>query len=171
MNLSTTQRRYLLLGLGVVPGILNFIINSIIGWLMFHRMVAVPVWNMTSSAGPDTLGTCFFLPAVTCLIVTPIVRRHVRRATIEPVSAARALPGWLRHFHRPLAVRAVLLGLSCLVIVGGPVTAILLVGGLTEIAFAPFLWFKSAFAAVLGMVVTPLIGLLALADSLDQSNH
>ena len=155
--------------MGVIPGILNFIINSIIGWLLFHRMVAVPVWEMTSSAGPDTLGTCFFLPAVTCLIVTPIVRQHVRRGTVEPVTAA--LPGWLRQFHRPLAVRAVLLGLSCLLIVGGPVAAILLVVGLTEIAFAPFLWFKSIFAGVLGLIVTPLIGLLALAAPLDQSSH
>jgi len=171
IDLSPKQRHYLLLGLCAVPFALNFIINGITGWGMFHGTGSVPVWGLGSSAGPDTLGTCFFLPALTCLIVTPIVRRHVRIGTVEPIAEPRALPPWLRFFLRPLAVRAFVLGLSCLSIAGGLVAVILLGGGFTEIGIVPFLWFKASFAAVLGAMVTPVIGLLALADTTSHTSH
>ncbi|MFQ5665812.1 MAG: hypothetical protein ACE5I7_05200 [Candidatus Binatia bacterium] len=170
MNLSPDQRRYLLLGQCAVPFALNFVINGLIGWGMFRGVAPVPVWGMNSSAGPDTLGTCFFLPAITCLIVTGIVRRHTRRGTVAPLVAPASLPRWLRTFHRPLARRAFVLGATCLAVVGGAVAAVLLASGVSEVPHTPFLWFKAAFSAVLGGAVTPAIGLLALADPI-RSEH
>ncbi len=99
MELSRSQQQYLLIGHCVVPFVINFILNGLIGLAMFRGVSRVPVWGLQTSAGPDLLGTCFFLPAITCLIVTPIVHRHVRRAVVEPLPLSPGLLTWLARFQ------------------------------------------------------------------------
>ncbi|MFQ5515602.1 MAG: hypothetical protein ACE5FG_14395 [Myxococcota bacterium] len=166
--LSRAQARYLLIGHGLVPVVINFVLNGLIGWAMFRGAASVPLWAREPSVGGDTLGTCFFLPAITCLIVTPIVRLHTSRGVVAPLEGAGALPVWLRSFYRPLLRRAGRLGLAGLLI-AGPLAALgLLLPGGSSIELASFLWLKASFAALLGGLVTPLIGLLALADRAPQ---
>jgi hypothetical protein len=161
--LSPEQRRYLTIAQGLVPGVINVVIAAALGWLTFRSTTSIPVWAQSSSAGPDTLGTCFFLPAITCLIVTPLVRRHVRARTVEAL-APHALPRALERFHRPVPFRAPLLGLATLASVGVVAGLCFLALGIQEIPLGPFLVFKAAFAGLLAAAVTPAIGLLALAD-------
>jgi len=168
MKLSRSQQQYLLLGHCIVPCIINFILNGLIGLAMFRGVSMVPVWGLETSAGPDMLGTCFFLPAITCLIVTPTVRRHVRRSIVEPLPHSPGLPSWLARFQRPLRTRAALFGLTSLVLVGALVLVALGSVGLTELELTRFLWLKATFSAVLGAVITPFIGIVALADSASE---
>ena len=163
MKLSRSQQQYLLLGHCIVPCVINFILNGLIGLAMFRGVSMVPVWGLETSAGPDMLGTCFFLPAITCLIVTPIVRRHVRRSIVEPLPHSPGLPSWLARFQRPLRTRAALFGLTSLVLVVALGSV-----GLTELELTRFLWLKATFSAVLGAVITPFIGIVALADSASE---
>jgi hypothetical protein len=165
MKLSSNQRRYLLFGHCFIPFIINFFLNGIIGLVMFRGINPVPTWGMVSSAGPDLIGTCFFLPAITCLIVTPIVRRHIRRGAVERTSESECLPRWLRLFRHPLAIRAVLFGLGGLGLIGSLVTAALIAAAPTQFGLTPFVWLKASFSAVLGGAVTPIIGLVALAET------
>jgi hypothetical protein len=168
-SLSPEHRRYLIVGFCLIPTIINPLINGLIGWITFRGQTTVPLWALQPSIGADTLGTCFFLPAITCLIVTPIVRRHLRRGTIEPVDPSSAIPTWLRFARRPLVPRAAVLGAVSLASVG-PASAVLLsVAGIHELALAPFLGFKAAFSALLGAFVTPLIALLALGERPDAT--
>ncbi len=164
MRLSSGQRRYLLVGQCIIPFAINFVLNGIIGFLMFRDVNPVPTWGIESSAGPDLIGTCFFLPAITCLIVTPLVRRHVRSGMVERASRPEDLPSWLRPFRRPLATRCLLFGLIGLALVGGPVAGGLLSAAPAQFGLTFFLWSKASFSAVLGGVVTPIIGLVALAE-------
>jgi hypothetical protein len=164
MDLSSRQLQYLLVGHGCVPFAINFALNGATGWLMFRGVDPVPTWGIASSAGPDLIGTCFFLPAITSLIVTPIVRRHARSGLVRRVSEAD-LPSWMRSFHRALAIRAVLFGLACLVVVGTLLAGVLLLAGPAQLGLTPFLWLKASFSALLGALVTPVIALVALADA------
>lgn len=164
MTLSTPQRQYLLVGQCAVPIVINFVLNGVIGLLMFRGVNPVPTWGISSSAGPDLIGTCFFLPAITCLIVTPLVGRHLRSGMVEGVKPG-SLPAWLRPLRRPLAARAALFGLAGLVVFGGMVAACLLSIGPEQFGLAPFLWFKASFSAVLGGLVTPAIGIVALVEA------
>jgi hypothetical protein len=160
MGISSEQRSYLLVGHGVVAFAINFALNGAIGWLTFRGTDPVPTWSAQAAAGPDLVGTCLFLPAITCLIVTGIVRRHARTSLVSPL--AGPLPRPLAHFRRPLASRALLFGLAGLALVGAPLG---LVGWAPEtLALSPFLWSKASFSAVLGGLVTPLIALVALSD-------
>jgi hypothetical protein len=161
VDLSAAQRGYLLVGQVIVPAVINLVLNGAIGFATFRGTSQVPLLGSQSIVG-DTLGTCFFLPAITCLIVTPIVRGHVRKGTAEPLRGA--LPGWLGAFRRALVPRALALGLAGVGLAGSLALALFAVLGVESLAFGPFLGFKAVFAGVLGALVTPLIALLALAD-------
>ncbi len=160
MQLSSAQRRHLVVGQSIVPALINFVLNGAIGFAMFRSVAELPLFGDPSIVA-DTLGTCFFLPAITCLIVTPIVRGRVRKGVAQPLAA---LPGWLAPFHRSLLQRAFALGLATVALAGGLAVLALLALGVEALAFTPFLFFKAVFAGLLGGLVTPLIALLALAD-------
>ncbi|MGI9303491.1 MAG: hypothetical protein ACR2RB_12400 [Gammaproteobacteria bacterium] len=159
LRLSSSQRHYLLVKQSLGAGVMNFFINGLIAWTMFRGMDPIPMWQKGVALGPDSLATCALLPAITCLIVTPIVRRHVRAGKVESAE----LPGWLLPLRRPLAVRAFFFGVAGFVL-AGLVLAGLMAAGLTEFAVTPLVWVKALYTGVLGAVVTPLIALLALTD-------
>ena len=161
MQLSAEQRRFLWVGQSLVPFAINLVLNGAIGWAMFRGAESVPLWG-ASSIGGDTLGTSFFLPAITCLIVTPLVRGQVRRGAVP--AFAGGLASWLRPFQRPLGLRACALGLVCVPLAGGLAIVLLSVLGVGALDFAPFLGLKALYAGVLAALVTPVIALLALAD-------
>ncbi len=161
MNLSAEQRRFLWIGQSLVPFAINVVLNGAIGWAMFRGAETIPFWG-ESSIGADTLGTSFFLPAITCLIVTPLVRGQVRKGAAPALTGA--LAGWLRPFQRSLPVRAVAIGGVCVPLAGGLAIALLSALGVGALGFAPFLGWKALYAGVLAAVVTPAIALLALAD-------
>jgi hypothetical protein len=165
VNLSSSQRQYILIGHFVVPLAINFVLNGVIAFAMFRGLRAVPTWAVESSAGPDLIGTCFFLPAITCLIVTPIVRRHIRRGLVAPASWPESLPSSLRLFRRALPMRALLFGLVGLGVFGSLVAATLVIAGPASFGLTPFLWLKASFSAALGGLVTPIIGLVALTEA------
>ncbi len=162
--LSRSQLSYALVGFVLVPAMANFVINGLIGWAIFRNADVVPLWGLGPSVGPDLLGTCFFLPFITCFVVTPLTWRHIRRGTVEPLRELSAVPTWARGALRPVLRRAALLGLASLLVVGGVALASLSALGVSQVGLVPFLVFKVAFSVLLGLVVTPLIGLLALAD-------
>jgi hypothetical protein len=159
--MSPEHLRFLLLEQGIGAAVFNFLLNGGIAWALFRSLERVPLWGQQSIAG-DTIATCFFLPFFTALIVTPLVRRRVQRGSLPAL-------GWTRATHPPLGwlpsgtvKRGLVLGLACMLIVGP-----LSVWGLTrlevsELALWPFVGFKAAFAAVLALVVTPVISLWAM---------
>jgi hypothetical protein len=161
MQLSAEQRRFLWLDQAVVAFVINVLLNGAIGWAMFRGVATIPLWG-ASSIGGDTLGTSFFLPAITCLIVTPLVRGRVRKGAAPAFDGA--LAGWLRPFQRSLPLRAAALGLVCIPIAGGAGVALLSALGVSSLDFAPFLGWKALYAGVLAACVQPAIALLALAD-------
>ena len=159
--LSAEQRRFLWVAQSLVPFAINLVLNGVIGWAMFRGVETIPFWG-ESSIGADTLGTSFFLPAISCLIVTPLVRGQVRKGAAPAFTGA--LGGWIRPFQRPLGVRAVALGLVCVPLAGGLAIALLSTFGVGALGFPSFLGFKALYAGVLAAAVTPAIALLALAD-------
>ena len=161
MQLSSAQWLYLAIGQLAVPVLINVVLNGAIGFAIFRGASEVP-WLGTQSIVGDTLGTGFFLPAITCLIVTPLVRGHVRKGAAEPMRGT--LPRWLAAFPRALVPRALALGLAGVAVAGGLLLALSALLGVETLAFVPFLGFKAVFAGLLGGLVTPLIALLALAD-------
>jgi hypothetical protein len=157
------HRRFLLLEQGIGAGLFNVVLNAGIAWALFRHRDVVPLWGRESIAG-DTLGTCFFLPFFTALIVTPLVRRRVRRGGIDALPwtrDSRPLLAWL-----PAATlrRALVLGALTLAVIG-PLTVLgLHTLSVAQLDVGPFIAFKAGFAGLLALLVTPPISLCALAE-------
>ena len=159
--MSPRQRRYLLLEQGVGAGIVNFVLNAAIAWLMFRAATTVPMWGQ-QSVGGDTIATAFLLPFLTTLIVSRIVRGHVRRGHVTAFAwHGSRLGDWM---PAGLGRRGAVLGLLAVVTVGVPATALLAGMGVVEMSVGGFVAFKALFGAALATIVTPLIARAALED-------
>ncbi|HVN83806.1 MAG TPA: hypothetical protein VMW17_03080 [Candidatus Binatia bacterium] len=139
---------------------MNLAINAAIAYLTFRGARTVPLWGQQSIAG-DTIGTTFFLPLITCLIVTPLVGRQVRTGQV-PLFRGKS-PGFNWAPRRTLW-RGVLLGLISTLVVAPVALIILATCGVAHQGFWSFVLFKAAFAAALGVLVTPLIALWAITE-------
>lgn len=160
-TLSPAHRRFLAIEQGLVPGVFNLLLNAAIAWAMFRDRTTVPFWGLESIAA-DTIGTAFFLPCMTTLVVTLQVRRHCRRgriAAILPAPAASALvPS--RTFPRALVA-----GLAGIVVLGIPATLAMRALGMDELPLRSFVAVKATIAAAMALVVTPIVALVALSDA------
>ena len=123
MSLPPGVVRYLVVGQAIIPFFINVAVNVVLGVLAFAGSETVPTWAADKGAAADSIGTCFFLPFITCLIATPIVRRHVARGVVDPLSISE-LPGWMLLFRRRLLPRAFLFGVAGLLVLAGPVFGI-----------------------------------------------
>ncbi|MEZ6132795.1 MAG: hypothetical protein R3C59_29350 [Planctomycetaceae bacterium] len=167
MSLTSAQRRYLFLFQCVTPMVINVIVCAAFGVIDFRHLEFVPVRGQPPSVMADLLATSFLLPFLTCLIASVLVHRDVRRQAVEPVSfVTRSRPLWIRLLRRPLLLRALLMGLAGLLLVGSAVVVSLSFVSVPQIAVKQFLAGKLTFAALYGGTATPLIALLAMSDPL-----
>jgi hypothetical protein len=162
--MSPKHLRFLLLEQGVGAAVINFVLNGAIAFLLFRGLERVPLWGQQSIVG-DTIGTCFFLPFFTALIVTPLVRKRMRAGSVAALA-------WKRETHPPLGwlprstgKRGLALGAACALIIGPLSIWLLSRLGVADLAFWPFVGFKASFAAALALLVTPIIALWAIASS------
>jgi hypothetical protein len=160
---SAEQRRFLVLEQGLGAAAVNFAINALIAWSMFRGASSVPFWGERSIAA-DTIGTCFFLPFLTGLIVTPLARHRVRSGSLEAL-------GWTRESHRALAWlpggtarRAAAVGLASAAVAAPLALLALRALGVDELDPPRFVAFKASFAALLAAIVTPILSLWAIAE-------
>jgi hypothetical protein len=162
MALSERHRRFLLIEQGAVPTVFNFALNGAIAWALFRSAAAVPLWG-ESSVGVDLLATAFLLPFLTCLIVSAIVARHVRDGKVPPLPEAQ-LPhtGW---FERSSLQRGLALGAAGVVFGAMPLVWVLHLAEAQPLAVSAFVTFKAVWAALLALVVTPVVGWWALANA------
>jgi hypothetical protein len=162
MTLSRAHRRFLVLDQGVAPTIFNFVLNGTIAWLTFRSVRAVPLWGQSSIAA-DTLVTAFVLPVLTSFIVGALVERQVGRGHVPRLAASQVSSSpWVRWSRWQ---RGAALGIAAVVLAASPVVLFFTLAGPTELERWSFIWFKAAFAAGLGALVTPVIGWWALADA------
>ena len=153
--------RFLVLEQGIGSALFNLLLNAGIAWLLFRHLDVVPLWGQQSISG-DTLGTCFFLPFFTGLIVTALVRRRIRAGKLQRLEWTRASHPWLGWLPPGSTKRAAVLGLACVLVVG-PLTLLgLEFASISELSLRGFVIFKALFAAVLALLVTPVISLWAL---------
>ena len=165
--MSADHLRFLLLEQGIGSAVFNFLLNGGIAWLLFRGLDRVPLYGQQSIVG-DTVATCFFLPFLTALIVTPLVRRRVTAGTLAAL-------GWTRETHPALGwlpsrtgLRALVLGVATVLLIGPLSVWVLGRLEVIELPFWSFVAFKAAFAAGLALVVTPVISLWALTASVAR---
>ena len=143
--------------------VLNFFLNGASAWASFPPVATLPLWARGNCVAGATIGTSFFLPLTTCLLLTPFVRRALRRGSLPPI-AVGDLPRGIRSLPRGVVARGALVGLLCALTLGPAACGLLDAAGVTELGRAGDALFKAVYTALLGLLVTPLLGLRALGD-------
>lgn len=172
--LTPQQRKWFLLEQILVPALFNLGFNAALGWVTFRAHVPVPLsppptWlRGDPSIGGDVLGMLFFLPAFTCVIATPLIKRAARIGKIERLPITPSEHWLLRNLPRSMWWRAGYIGLVCVVLFGPASIGLLALLGLHDWALESAVWFKGAYAAVLAMLVQPPIAAYALTQD-DQA--
>lgn len=164
MKLPPGVLRYLLMAQTAIPILFNIAIPLTLGWLTFRTQPSVVTWALDKGAVADFIGTCYLLPAITCLIATPIVHSHAAKGIVSRVPAEH-IPRLLLFYRGGLIWRATKWGLTGLTLLSAPVFLAFKLLADETIPTVTFLVVKIAFAVVLGCVVTPLISLVALTDN------
>jgi hypothetical protein len=162
MELSERHRRFLWIEQGVVPGVFNLVLNAGIAWLLFRSLAEVPLWG-ESSVGIDLLATGFLLPFLTCVIVSSLVARGVRDGKVPPLPSAQ-LPH-SQWFRRSASARGAALGIAGVLFGALPIVWALSLGQAQPFPFGHFVLFKAVWAAMLALMVTPVVGWWALANA------
>lgn len=155
--------RTLLFGQAAFGLVLNFFLNGAVAWWTFPPVATLPLWARGNCVGGDTIGTSFFLPLVTCLILTTVVRRMLRAKRIDSVPRS-ALPIGIRFWPQHLVGRGAMVGLLSILLCALPTLALLTQFGIESMSRGEVTTFKALYTAVLGVLVTPLFGWRALAD-------
>jgi hypothetical protein len=162
-RLSSEHRRFLIVDQVIGAGIINFILNAGIAWAIARALVRVPLWGNPSIAN-DTVATAFLLPFITCLIVTPLIRKRIVAGGILRIPEAQKSLVIRLLLARSTLVRGVLVGLGCVALVALPTVLLFALVGPSELSHGSFIWFKATFAALLAACVAPFLAWLALAS-------
>ena len=163
MNLPPGAFRYLVIGQAIIPFFINIVVNVILGVLTFRGHPSVATWAIDKGAAADSMGTCFFLPFITCLIATPIVRYQVAHGVASQITLSD-MPRWVRLMSGPVLLRAAKFGLAGILLLAGPVYAAYGLFAGDAIETVRFIAIKALFAGVFGIFVTPLIAFVAMCD-------
>jgi hypothetical protein len=158
----------LLIGQALIPLVINVIVNVALGVFTFSSADSVQTWATDKGAVADSIGTCFFLPFITCLIATPIVRFDVARGRVERIPATE-MPQWLPLLSGPVILRALKFGLAGLLLLAGPVFGLYAMLSGDSMETSRFIAIKASFAGVFGFLVTPLIAIVEMVDTADHA--
>lgn len=143
------------------------VVNAAIAWLGVRGQETVTLWGaplVETSIAWNVVGTLFLLPLITCVLTTTAVRRDIRRNTLTPLDRLRATFRWLGALPLPRGRRGLVLGALVTAVLAPPSILILVLSGFPDLSRDQFIACQTAFAAGLGILVTPPIALLAMAD-------
>ena len=164
--LTPSARRWLFVNAVAVPAVANAVLNYGIAW--FGTRNGTPVglwawpWHATGSM-VDTLITAFVLPFLTTLTCTATVVHDLRRGRLEALAPDVEGGRRFARFPGPVAPRALCIAALTVVVAGSLAIVVFEAGQIGTLSVTAFRTFKVAFAVGLGLVVTPLIALVAMS--------
>lgn len=164
--LSKKQNMYMLWNFLLPATIFNFFLNGGIGYLTFRKLSSVPLWGDTS-VGADAIGTSFFLPFITFLIMAPIVRWHIKSGQIEPWEMAKQRYRMVEKWPKGMARGAFFLALTCLVLSAPVAVALLQSFGPSTYSLSGAVLVKATYSTLLTILVVPVIVALALREQVQ----
>jgi hypothetical protein len=162
MRLSSAHWRFLWFDQGVIPAVIDLVINGLVAWAMFGSQSHVPVFGLQSVAG-ELLATGFLLPFLTCVITARIVRGQVRSGKLAPLEPEQ-LPQRSRFLARS-SRQGVLLGLLGILFGAATIPWVLYQWPSRTLETEAFITFKAIWAGLFGLCISPFIGWWALVNA------
>lgn len=161
--LSPKQKRFLIVEQSFVPAVFNFLINSWFVWYLFKEQVHIPLIGEPSVL-VDACVTLFLLPAITCLIVTPLVTSIARKKPEIRTTSKRSDYPILSLLPANLWGRSGVIGLVAMVLFTPLVVLGIVLFGADPITVDAYIIYKGSYAAVVSAIIGPAIAWSAICD-------
>jgi hypothetical protein len=165
-ELPAHNRRWFVVNGIFVTAAINVVVNVAIDLLSLGHRDSVPMWG-APLVGPSVLwtviGTLFLLPLFTCVLATGAVRRDLRRGSLERIQPD-ATHRWIAELPAGRWRRGAEIGALAVVVLAPPTLLLLAILGFPDLSRTQYVVWQTAYAVLLGMIVTPLIALAAMAD-------
>jgi hypothetical protein len=156
---TSDARRRFIVSQQVLPGVINALINGVIAWAMHRGASAIGLWDRGAYA-TDLLATGFLLPAITFLIIRPLLRRQAA-AGKGPALAGVPVPRLARLIPSTLLGGSAIAGL-----LGTAVGAVLVLAmhalGAPAMTGTGYAVFKGAYGGLLSIALQPAMVFAAL---------
>lgn len=167
--IDTAHRRWVWLNAIAVTAVINVIANAAIAWLSVRGMGDVLVWRLPllggTSVATDTAGTFFVLPFLTTIFTTLAIRRELRIGSFSPIAPVDDPAPLMSLLPERLLRRALAFGGLCLLAFGPPSLLALALAGPAPMSHGAFIAYKVVLGVALGLLVTPLIAVRAMAEA------
>jgi hypothetical protein len=173
--LDAEHRRFLVRGALLASAAINVVLNGAPAWLTAHGRESVPLVSTPFFGGPstimDTIGTLFFLPLITTVVVTVGVRRAIRAGRLRPLSWVEDPVPFLSLLPSHPVLRGLLLGVGMVAALGPPAAGLLWLTGFGDVGVGAFVAYKTALGVALGAAFTPVVALGAISEILPGVNR
>src|SRR5581483_6164793 len=127
----------------------------------------IPLWGISvahPSVITDSLGVLISLPLLTCVICTTALRRDGQLPQLDPAALGRLSALASIGVGR----RAVRMAVITFVAIGPPIVLGLLFVTRSGMTHMDFVIYHVALTVVLGVIVTPVVALLAMTDRRNE---
>jgi hypothetical protein len=172
-ELLPEHRRWILLNALLIGAVINLLANGGIAWISVIGQHKIPLWSVPLIDKPstitDTVGTLFLLPLITCLLCTTAVWHDVATGRLPPLTGTAGLGKLSAKLPATRLRRGLVLAVLCTAVLA-PVSVLVLVAlNFAGLSVAQFVLYKAVLGIVLGAIVTPVVAVLAMADSSGPS--
>ena len=158
--MPTSARQQFIVSQQVVPALINGLINGAIAWAMHRHTLELGLWDRGAYA-IDLLATGFLLPAISWLIILPLLQRQAA-AGKAPMLAGVPRPRLLHWMPSTRWGGTAMIGLMGMLLVGGGVVLALQLAGSPDFSGSGYAVFKTAFGALVTVVLQPVMVFAAL---------
>ena len=162
-ELPAANRRWVVVNALLATALINVVVNVAIDILIVAGHGEIPLWEpplVRPSTAWTLMGTLFLLPLITSVLATRAVRHDLEAGSLERVNVSPRL--WAA--HEAPARRGAALGLTALVLVAPPLLIVMTLLDFQDLSHTRFIAYQTAFAVLLGLVVTPLVAIRAMGD-------
>jgi len=160
-RLTPAARRYLLIDQGILAVGATGLINAAIAWSVFREQPAMRLTGEMSIVS-DTEATCFFLPFITCLVVSHLTRFEIQRGRFPALPQFSVLRFLGEYAAASAFPKAMAMGVIGRLALAPLLVSILKSTEIAEIALNSFLIWKGVLTGVVGGLLCPLCAWLAM---------
>jgi hypothetical protein len=166
-QLPAANRRWLITRALVATAAINTVVNAAIAWLSVAGQDSVPMWGaplVETSIFWNVVGTLFLLPLITCVLTTMAIRADIRRGSLASLGGLHAADRRLAALPLSRWRRGAAIGALAVLVLAPPLVLALVAADPGDLDRGQFVLCQTVFAVLLGIVVTPPIAVLAMAD-------
>ena len=153
----------------LTPGLINGLINGLIAWSMHRHTAALGLWTQGAYA-TDLIATGFLLPAISWLILRPLIGRQFKQGT-APQLETLPPPKLMKFMPTGFWTGTLVIGLMGMILVGGVSVVLLQLLGSPDIVGSDYAWFKGLFGMLLTLVLQPTMVFVAMKHAKDLASQ